>query len=205
MKKINNRIAKGLFLFLCITLPFISQAQDRFYGNLDWQVNLPVGNSFANKLSGWGASGEFGYYVVPNMSIGAFFSFHSNNKYIDRETLQLSNTSVITSDQQHSIFQIPFGAAFRYTFNREEGTNPYLGVKLGANYNEVSSYMNIMKVYDRTWGFYASPEIGMTLYPTWNFGIHVALYYSYSTNKSELLGYTLNGMSNVGLRLGIAF
>lgn len=205
MKK--NNIWKAFLMVWCLITPILAQAQDyqKFFMNLDWQLNMPVVNSYANKISGWGGHGEFGYYVTPQIAIGGFVSFHSNNKYIDRQTFPISQTSVITSDQQHSIFQIPFGANMRYAFNRDRGTEPYVGLKLGTSYSEVSSYMNIMKVYDRNWGFFVSPEIGMTIYPTWNFGIHAAVYYNYSTNKSELLGYSVDGLNNVGLRLGIAF
>jgi outer membrane protein W len=80
--------------------------------------------------------------------------------------LPVSSTSAITSDQQHSIFQLPFGAAFRYNVAPESQFQPYAGVQLGASYSEMSTYMNVMKVYDRNWGFYVSPEIGMTMYFT---------------------------------------
>ena len=44
----------------------------------------------------------------------------------------------------------------------------------------MSTYMNVMKVYDRNWGFYVSPEIGMTMYftPQKQIGLHVAAYYN---------------------------
>ena len=109
---------------------------------------------------------EGGYYVIPNFAIGAFISYHTNNEYVDRQTIPVNSTSVITSDQQHSIFQLPFGAAFRYNFAPEGQFQPYVGAQLGASYSEMSTYMNVLKVYDRNWGFYVAPEIGMTVYFT---------------------------------------
>ena len=53
-----------------------------------------------------------GYYVIPKFLVGAFISYHTNNKYIDRQTLPVSSTSAITSDQQHSIFQLPLVQLF---------------------------------------------------------------------------------------------
>lgn len=194
-----------------LLIPSEANAQNFMNGyiNVDWQLNQPVGNSFANKVSGWGAHAEAGYYITPEFSIGGFVSFHTNNKYLNRRTLDLGNNGAITSDQQHSIFQIPFGAALRYTFERDSYSifEPYVGAKIGTNYSEVSTYMNIYKNYERKWGFYISPEIGFTIYtsPEKRFGFHVATFYSYSTNKSSVLIYDVNGLQNVGVRLGIAF
>lgn len=208
-KYICTRLFAVLLLFM-VTAPLTkAQMMRDAYFNIDWQLNAPVGNDFANKISGWGLQGEAGYFITPAFSAGLFVSYHTNNKFIDRTTIQVSETSAITSDQQHSIFQIPFGAALRYTFGRE-ATNmfqPYVGAKVGTAYSEVSSYMNIFKTYERKWGFYVSPEIGFTLYPsvTRNFGFHMAAYYSYSTNKSSILSYSVDGLSNIGLRVGVAF
>ena len=46
----------------------------------------------------------------------------------------------------------------------------------------------------------------MNIYP-WVYGpgIHVAAYYSYGTNKGDVLTYSVSGLSNFGLRIGVAF
>ena len=80
-----------------------AQAVSSTYFNVDWQFNAPVGNSYADKASGWGMNFEGGYYVMPKMAIGAFISYHTNNKYIDRQTLMLKSNSALTTDQQHSL------------------------------------------------------------------------------------------------------
>lgn len=209
MKKISKSIKIITLLVACLAMPSLAGAQvmKNMYYNLDWQLNTPFGQTFSDKTSGWGAHAEAGYYVVSNFSVGLFVSYHSNNKYIERQTLQVGSTSAITADQQHALFQLPFGAAFRYTFNREGMFEPYVGVQLGANYSDMSTYMNVLKVYDRTWGFYASPEVGMSMYvtPDKKFGFHIAAYYNHATNKSEVLSYKVDGLDNWGLRFGVAF
>ncbi|MEG1748787.1 MAG: outer membrane beta-barrel protein [Tannerellaceae bacterium] len=209
MKKINKSLKLLALLFACLAMPTVADAQlvKSMYANIDWQLNTPVGNDFADKTSGWGVNAEAGYYFQPSMSIGGFVSYHTNNRYVDRQTMPVTPTSSVTSDQQHSLFQLPFGAALRYTFNRQGLFEPYVGVKLGANYSEMSTYLNVLKLYDRTWGFYAAPELGMTVFftPEKKFGIHFAAYYNYATNKSEVLTYKIDGMSNCGIRLGAAF
>lgn len=209
MKKINKSIKLLALLIACLAIPSMASAQlvKSMYYNIDWQINTPFGNSFADKTSGWGAHAEAGYYVVPKFSVGAFISYHTNNKYIDRQTIMVDETSAITSDQQHSLFQLPFGAAFRYTFTREGLFEPYVGAKLGANYSEMSSYMNVLKLYDRNWGFYVAPELGMSIYftPEKKFGVHVAAYYNHATNKGNVLNYSIDGIDDWGIRLGVAF
>jgi len=209
MKKKNIFSKRIALFFICLAIPALTYAQNdkKIYANIDWQLNLPIGNSFANKLSGWGAHGELGYFFTPNISLGAFVSYHTNNKYIDRQTFMISETSTITSDQQHSIFQIPFGAIIRYSFANESICVPYIGLQIGTRYSEVSSQMNIFKTYERKWGFLISPEIGMNLYTSRskNLGFNMSIYYDYSTNKSKVLGYSVDGLNNVGMRVGVAF
>lgn len=207
MKKYNQLLIALGIVFLAIPSLVNAQVVKKMYFNVDWQINSPLGQSFADKTSGWGAQSEAGWYLTPNIAIGAFIGYHTNNKYIDRQTLPLSSTSAVTSDQQHSIFRLPFGAVLRYNLAPKSQFQPYFGTQLGTNYSEMSTYMNVLKVYDRNWGFHISPEIGMNAYFTSNktFGIHVATYYSYSTNKGDVLTYSINGLNNWGVRLGLMF
>jgi hypothetical protein len=209
MKKIDRSIKIIALLIACLAIPSLVKAQivKNMYFNVDWQLNSPFSQSFSDKTSGWGMHAEAGYYVIPSMSVGLFMSYHTNNKYIDRQTIPVSSTSAITSDQQHSIFQLPFGAAMRYTFMPENQLMPYIGVQMGASYSEMSTYMNVMKGYDRNWGFYVAPEIGMTMFftPEKQVGVHLAVYYNYATNKGKVLSYSIDGLQNWGVRLGLAF
>ena len=66
---------------------------------------------------------------------------------------------------------------------------------------------SIIKQYTDTWGFYLSPEIGVSIFPRpdYRLGFHVALYYSYSTNSGDVLTYSMNNINNFGIRVGISF
>lgn len=209
MKTINSKLVWVVLIAIFIMVPTTSKAQmvNRTYFNIDWQFNIPTGNKFADVGSGWGMNFDGGYYVTPSLGVGGFISYHTNNKYIPRETLHLSSTSALTTDQQHSIFQLPFGAQIRYRFNSQSQFQPYIGARLGANYSKMSSYYYIVKDYKNSWGFYASPEIGINIFPTAQkqVGFHVALYYSYATNQSDILTYSVDGLNNLGFRLGITF
>ena len=97
-------------------------------------------------------------------------------------------------------------AAARYQLNRGGAWQPYFGVKLGANYAKVRSNYNMFETRDNTWGFYVSPELGLNVYP-WAYGpgLHIAVYYSYATNKANVLTYNVDKLNNFGFRVGLAF
>lgn len=206
MKKIVKYL-NIVLLVLAMAVPVGGKAQislDSYY-NVDWQFNVPLGNNFSNVASGWGMNFEGGYYVTRDIAVGGFLSFHTNNEYFSRRTLALSPTLSLNTDQQHQMFTLPFGVLARYRFI-EADFQPYVGMKLGACYSEFNNYYYIfMRSQDR-WGFFLSPEVGFNWYPWPNsIGFHMALYYSYSTNKCDVMTYSQNGLNNFGVRLGLAF
>lgn len=206
MKNIPLKLLTIATFALVFTLPSQAQVNDNFYSNIDWQFNFPISNSFADRASGWGMNFEGGYYLTENLAIGGFLAYHSNHKYIPRQTISMGDNSSLNTDQQHTLFQMPFGMSGRYTFNREGMLQPYVSMKIGPQYARLKSTFNAFQNADNTWGFYISPEIGMNIFP-WVYrpGIHVAAYYSYATNKGSVLTHGVDGMSNFGLRVGIAF
>lgn len=194
-------------LLLAAALPGKAQIFPNSYINIDWQMNVPLGNSFADKASGWGMNFEGGYRITPAVAVGPFVSYHTNLQHIDRQTLILNNGSALTTNQKHAVFQLPFGVTGRYSWCNNSVLQPYIGLKLGASYSEFSSYYYVIKQYDDSWGFYMSPELGVSIFPnpTYRFGLHLALYYSYATNSGSLLTYKINNLSNFGVRVGISF
>ena len=206
MKSLRHLFYISLFV-MTLLAPSTGKAQislDSYY-NIDWQFNIPIDNSFSNKASGWGMNFEGGYYVHRNIAIGAFISFHTNNEYISRRTVQLSQTLAMNTDQQHQMFALPFGVLMRYRFI-ERDFQPYAGIKLGTCYSEFNDYYYIFMKSQNRWGFFMSPEIGFNYYPWVNsIGFHMAIYYNYATNKHDIMTYSQNGLNNFGFRLGVAF
>ncbi|MBQ2289353.1 MAG: outer membrane beta-barrel protein [Bacteroidaceae bacterium] len=206
MKSLRHLFYISLFV-MTLLAPSTGKAQislDSYY-NIDWQFNIPIDNSFSNKASGWGMNFEGGYYVHRNIAIGAFISFHTNNEYISRRTIQLSQTLAMNTDQQHQMFALPFGVLIRYRFI-ERDFQPYAGIKLGTCYSEFNDYYYIFMKSQNRWGFFMSPEVGFNYYPWANsIGFHMAIYYNYATNKHDIMTYSQNGLNNFGFRLGVAF
>lgn len=174
---------------------------------VDWQMNAPVSTGFADKISGCGMNFEGLYDLTPRWSVGAFINFHTNHKYVGRQTLQLSPTELLTTDQQRSAYQLPFGVGTSYTLYDGRYVKPYVGVKLGTAFTRYTTYYGAGGVFDDGWGFYVSPEVGLKIYPCPHrrFGFHVAGYYNYMTNDMATLTGDVTGQSNVGFRLGLIF
>lgn len=206
-------ILKTLTLAACMLVAALPQvqaqqaSQRKVHFAVDWQMNAPLSTGFADKISGWGMNFEGAYDVTSHFSVGAFLSFHTNHRYIDRQTISLSPTESLTTDQQRSAFQLPFGATAAYTFCTDSHVRPYVGAKLGAMFARNTTYFGTGGLYDTGWGFYASPEIGLKIYPNTqkNWGFHIAGFYSYATNRTETLTGNIDGQSNAGFRLGILF
>jgi len=181
-----------------------AQMGKKYYINGGWQFNGTPGNGFVESAQGYGAYIEGGYYVTPMFAVGGFASFGTNNEYVPRKTYTFSDMSALTTDLTRSIYQVPFGATMRYRFMRTM-FQPYVQAKLGAEYSTQGTYMSTFVNRHDNWGFYVSPEIGMTFFPfpRTDFGFQIAVYYSYVTNQNKSID--LNGINNVGFKLGIAF
>ena len=204
LKKYTVRLAVAAALFAGISLPAKSQVSLDAYYNVDWQLNIPS-NNYADKVSGWGMNFDAGWYLTPDIAIGAFMNFHTNNQYVDRSVVNISNETAVYTDQQRSLYQLPFGVTALYRIIESEW-QPYVALKLGAEYANMSSYYYIYKSSEDSWGFYMSPEVGVRWYPWDNgMGLHAAAYYSFSTNNGSVMGSDMETPGNFGFRLGLAF
>lgn len=203
MKKIIYILAASLSLLL-----FAGQANAQMgkkeYINGGWQFNGTPGNTFAKSAQGYGAYLEGGYYITPMFAMGGFASFNTNNQYFPKQTYTFDDKSALTTDIDRSIYQVPFGSTLRVRFLRGM-FQPYAEAKIGTEYSTQNTYMSTFVSRQDNWGFYISPEIGMTFFPFHgtDFGFHIAAYYSYATNRNKT--YDINGLNNLGFKLGIAF
>ena len=81
---------------------FAQWRADRMSLKADWQMNAPLSTDFADKISGWGMNYELTYLISPRWEAGVFAAFHTNHRYVERQTLNLSPTEALTTDQQRS-------------------------------------------------------------------------------------------------------
>ncbi len=181
-----------------------AQMGKKNYINGGWQFNGTIGNTFAKSAQGYGAYIEGGYYITPMVAVGGFASFNTNNEYHPKQTYTFSDKSALTTDLDRSVYQVPFGTTVRVRFMRYE-LQPYVEAKIGTEYSSQSTYMSTFVNRHDNWGFYMSPEVGLTFFPfeKTDMGFQFAVYYSYATNRNK--SYDINGLNNLGFKLGIAF
>ncbi|MCS3158238.1 porin family protein [Phocaeicola dorei] len=89
-KILKHRAPKRILIgVLLVLFCFTSKAQiwENVHFNVDWQMNMPLNSNFADKFSGWGMNFEGKYDLTPYWSIGAFLNFHTNHRYVDRQTI----------------------------------------------------------------------------------------------------------------------
>lgn len=128
-----KRIVMVAFMCLGVAVKGFSQCDvSKTTLKIDWQMNAPFSTDFADKLSGWGMNFELGYELTPRWEVGVFASYHTNHQYVERQTLSLSPTESLTTDQQRSAFQLPFGVMGAYNLSTSRYIKPYIGVKAGA-------------------------------------------------------------------------
>ena len=137
-------------------------------------------------------------------AVGGFASFNTNNQYFPKQTYTYSDKSALTTDIDKSIYQVPFGTTLRVRFLRGM-VQPYAEAKIGTEYSTQNIYMSTFVTRQDNWGFYVSPEIGLTFFPFSqnDFGFQFAAFYSYATNRNKT--FNIDGINNVGFKLGIAF
>ena len=203
MKKFIYIMAAAAAMFMA-TAQADAQMGKRYYINGGWQFNGTPGNGFVENAQGYGAYMEGGYYVTPMLAVGGFASFNTNEKYVPSTTYTFSDMSALTTDLTRSIYQVPFGATLRVRFLRSV-CQPYAEAKIGAEYSNQNTYMSTFVNRHDNWGFYVSPELGVTFFPfnQTDFGFQVAMYYAYATNQNK--GIDIKGINNLGFKLGIAF
>ena len=203
MKRIIYTLAV-LTAVLLATTQANAQMGKPYYINGGWQFNGTVANNVAESAQGYGAYMEGGYYVTPMIAVGGFASFNSNDQYYGKQTFYFDDHSALTTDLSRSLYQVPFGATLRCRFLWTE-LQPYIAAKIGTEYAQQSTYMSTYVSRHDNWGFYVSPEIGLSWFPfsQTDFGFQLAVYYSYATNSNK--AYNLNGINNLGFKLGVAF
>lgn len=138
-----------LSVFLFSAVSAFSQGYTRGHFSGGWQYGSPLSTDFADKASGYGMYFEGGYYLNPFLSVCGFVNFQKNYEYVPRATYPVGETGAVTTDQQHCLHQIPFGAYMRYRLFTGM-FQPFFGVKAGANYMYAYSDLPTARYYDDT-------------------------------------------------------
>ena len=93
----------------------------------------------------------------------------------------------MTTRTEHTLFELGRSASWDDTTSSKGGVfQPYAGLRIGADYAEMSSYYYTVQQYQDTWGVLSlarNRRVSIFPSPAQRFGFHVALFYSYASNK----------------------
>jgi hypothetical protein len=199
----TKTILTAMVLALAAT---IANAQENYF-YFTWDGNIPLSSTeFIDNTSGRGA--KIGYRIFfgrnQRLSAGLDFNWAQYDEYKPKETFETEN-GALTTDYFNYIYQYGLTASSQYYFPLGEKDRffPYVGLGLGANFNNYRVYYNIYTDSDSGVGFLARPEAGILvrLGSRRKLGLMGAVHYDYSTNKSDVVDYS--NFSAVGFQLGI--
>jgi hypothetical protein len=198
----TNRL---LLFVLLVTAPLLTNAQDSF-GFLSWDIQVPLTNKeWIDSSSPHGGAVGYRFMVIDEkLSVGLDLNWTTFGQYQPTQTFPQDN-GAITTDYYKYLYQ--YGATATAQYYLPNGTQeiffPYVGLGLGANYNQFALYYNIYEESDHAVGFLARPEAGIIVRfgKYRSLGAMVALHYDYSTVKYP--EYNYSGFSSAGVRVGL--
>jgi hypothetical protein len=205
--KLIEVMRKSLIFFFLIATPFAVNAQ-RSFGFISWDMQVPLTNKeWIDSPSPHGGALGFRFFVKEQkLSVGLDLNWTTFDQYEPTQTFPQDN-GAITTDYYKYVYQYGAAATVQYYFpwGDQEIIFPYVGMGLGANYNQFNLYYNIYQESDKATGFLVRPEAGVIVKfgKYRSVGAMVAAHYDYSTVKYP--DYNYSGFSSAGVRLGIVF
>lgn len=195
---------KILFAVMATLLVHVSVAQDFdnvFY--VSWNMSKPV-SSTADWISSSSARGaKIGYRKMINdrFSAGVDLTWNVFNDYEPVTTFE-NPTGAVTTDYYEYLYAygITLGGQYYLPFGTDK-VMPYVGLGLGASLNRYALFYNVYTETDNSWGFLATPEVGILFPFGGKIGAMVAAHYDFSTSTSDY--FEIGRYNRVGVNVGI--
>ena len=104
---------------IAFALPAKAQVTPFTYFNVDWQFNAPIAITLQTKQARLGYELRRWILYLPDLSIGAFINYHTNNEYIShRDT---TNQQLGSPDNRPATFRISVAFRFRNALSLRDG------------------------------------------------------------------------------------
>jgi hypothetical protein len=198
---------KVIIIVLLLMWAGNASSQSSFF-YVNWDYNIPLSNTnWIDKGSAKGAKvGYRGMIGDGKFSAGVDFNWSSFNAY--QPLIVIENpTGALSTDYFKYVYTYGATVSGQYYLKKKEDSpvSPYVGLGLGANYNEYIIYYNIYQDSDKKWGFLARPEAGVLVQfgRRRSVGAMAAVHYDFSTNQSDR--YQYKNFSTVGFQIGLIF
>jgi outer membrane protein len=170
-----------------------------------WEINFPNNSDYITKTSFAGGKIDYRHFLNKKISVGLSLNWTTYEQYLPRQTfVKPDGNSAVTSDYIAQSYQLPMTATIHYYFQESKLLKPYAGIALGGQYLDQTLYYNVYQSENSNWGFVVRPELGVIIKPGYqDWGILVAVNYSYATNKTDLIN--LSSFKNFGITIGVAY
>lgn len=165
--------------------------------SINWQAALPVGSSsdFLSKMSFNGMNVNFAFFINDYIAVGADFSWNYNQKLLPPTAYYLTENIGFYASLYKTTQCFPLKAQFKYIINPEGFAKVYLAAGLGATSYTEATQIQDYQVWNSSWGFLMSPEVGVLIPFGKNapWGANITAGYNWATNHAQ------NVYFNVGL------
>lgn len=169
--------------------------------SINWQSNLPLGatRNHISDMSFNGANIYFTYCFTDNLAIGIDFSWSYSQKYSPNTTYLINENTAFHGTVVKKSQMFPIKAQFKYIITPESFAKLFVSAGIGALSYTKTLRIQDYDIWDNTWGFLMSPEIGVLIpfgkSASWGAGITAG--YNWATNKVQGLYF------NVGLYFAV--
>ena len=148
------------------------------------------GNSFR------GITVDQRFFLQENFSIGYSFGWQVFSQ--QKDGLFSAEGSDIRGTQIRNVNLFPFLVTGHYHFGEEDRLRPYVGLGLGAVPSLQRTDIGVFAIQENDWSFGVSPEIGVIIPFSADFGINLGLKYQVTKRGDDAIDYDY-----VGISLGI--
>lgn len=179
------------------------QSSMKRYIGVSWAINKPLSNtSYVSDVSNQGMQLTYREVINDRFAMGGDFNLSVYKGYTPRQTYY-GDSGALTSDYFKYVQTIGLTLNGDYLFSSDKKLIPFLGLGLGASYNEFKTYYNIYSTTDSSWGVLVRPQAGAIYRIGKNgmWGVSAAAYFDYSSCKSTEFDYT--NFTCVGIKLAL--
>lgn len=192
-------------LFACAARVAPGQSIYERYFALSYDVNIPLVNTgYVGNTSTRGFQFGFRQKINEKVFVGLDLNDATYSTHIPRQTYT-TDGGALTTDFYNYVYSYGAAVAGEYYFDTEKKIMPFVGIGVGATYNEYTQYYNLFTNTDKKWGLLLRPQAGAIFklgkFESW--GLITAVHLDYSTAKSKDFGY--DNFMNLGFRVGLVF
>lgn len=196
-----------ILLFSMVALGANAQSVRQYY-SLSWAFAFPVGdlNSFISRPGLVGGAFDGQIYFTDNIAVGFNFGWNNYQQTVDRQSYQVKDGLAVTANSYRYVHAIPAKVGVYYNFIPDSYIQPYAGLGIGLNYMSENVVVQDFDFYNTSWGFLASPEVGLYIFPTdQSWGFKVSCAYNFSTNSFNFAQRDYNLAQSLLATVGVTF